>query len=202
VCNSQPTVPSAFHWSWEAIDKPYEYDKVRFDQTDAIKRNNRMVRDFLRSDSDILVKMDIDQVYPKDYFTVMVPLVKKYKVVGPLIFCKWEESDYIPLLCNKNTFPIIRRKNWFKIAPESGILSVNYAHTNLFYHRSVLENIKPPWYDIKYTRDNCSLDMNIDYSFIDKILAQGFKTHINMNMVVGHLVEECIDYNAYKRRHR
>jgi hypothetical protein len=181
------------------MDKPYEYEKVRFDSDDAIIRNNKMIRDFLRSDSDILVKMDIDQKYPKDYFKALVPLVEKYKVVGPLIYNKWRKNGYSPLLCDENTFPIIRKKeNWNKRASKSRILQINYAHTNLFYHRMVLENIEPPWYEVKYSRDNCAHRMNRDFSFIDKLLAKGFKTYINLDVVVSHLVEEPVNTKTYE----
>ena len=194
VGNSQFTVPSAFHWSWEEMDKPYEYVKVRFDHNESIVRNNQMIRDFLISDCDVFVKMDIDQVYPKDYFTIMVPLVEKYKLVGPLIHNKWRKNKYVPLLSDSDPFPIIRQpgKNWRRKC-KAGILKVKYAHTNLFYAREVFENIKPPWLTVEYSRDNCSFTSLQDYSLIDRIRKQGFTTHINMNVVVGHLVEEVID---------
>jgi hypothetical protein len=195
VCNSQDTVPSAFHWSWEEMDKPYEYNKVRFKHTESLIRNNQMVRDFLRSDCDVLVKMDIDQKYPKDYFTIMVPLVEKYKLIGPMIYNKWRKNKYIPLLCNStNKFPILReiRKDW-KRKCKDGILKIKYAHTNLFYAREVLENIAPPWYTTGYSEDHCNLASIQDFSFIDRIREQGFITRINTNVVVGHLAEEVID---------
>ena len=193
VCNSQDTVPAAFHWSWEEMDKPYEYQKERFANDDAIIRNNRMVRDFLRSDCDILVKMDIDQIYPKNYFTVMVPLVEEYKVIGPLIHNKHRRNQYAPLLCARNTFPIVRTiTNWEPMAVD-GILEIPYAHTNLFYAREAIEKTKPPWYESKYSHDNCAHRMNRDYSFIGKLRKQGFNTYININVEVGHLVEGVVN---------
>ncbi len=200
VGNSQYTVPSAFHWSWEEMEKPYEYDKRRFSSSVTIIRDNRMIRDFLRSDCNIFVKMDIDQVYPKDYFTVMVPLVRRYKVIGPMIYNKWRRNDYAPLLCDKDTFPTIRNnKNWHRKINEDGILKVPYAHSNLFCAREVLENIKPPWIEFKYSDDNCAKRLNGDYSFTDKIKEQGYTIHINTNIEVGHLVEEVVDHETYTK---
>jgi len=203
VCNSQESVPAAFHWSWEAIEKSYEYDKRRFDDDDAIVRNNKMIRDFLRSDSDILVKMDIDQVYPKYYFTTMVPLAEKYKVIGPLIFNKHRKNGYCPLLSDTNDFPLIRYKeDWLEHAAKKGIIKVAFAHTNLFYMKEALEGIKPPWYNVAYSRDNCAHRMNRDFSFIEKLNANGYDTYINTNLEVGHLVKEPVarlTYNKWKK---
>jgi len=182
------------------MDKPYDYDKRRFENDDAIVRNNQMVRDFLRSDSDILVKMDIDQKYPQNYLTALVPLVEEYKVVGPLIYNKWRESGYPPLLCEKNEYPIIRGlRNWFLFADENGILKIPFAHTNLLYAREVLEKVKPPWYEVKYRKDNCNHSANRDFSFIEKINAVGYMTHINLKVEVGHLVEEAVDTKTHER---
>ena len=198
VGNSQTTVPADFHWSWEEMEKPYDYVKVRFTKSDSVIRNNRMIRDFLRSDCDVFIKMDIDQVYPKDYFTVMVPLVEKYKVIGPLIHNKWRRNDYVPLLSEKNTFPIVRvKKRW--AVEKNGILKIPYSHANLFCLREVLENITPPWCEVKYRDDNCALTINKDFAFADKILKQGYDIFINTNMEVGHLVEETVNAETHKR---
>jgi hypothetical protein len=153
-----------------------------------------MIRDFMKSSCDILVKMDIDQVYPKNYLTTMVPLVKKYKVIGPLIHVKWRKKGYPPLLCEKNTFPLVRPMiNWLERVGANGILEVPYAHTNLFYSRESLVGIKPPWYEVEYGDGNCVHKINRDYSFIDKIRKNGYETHINMNVEVGHLAEEIVN---------
>ena len=200
VCNSQPTVPSTFHWSWEAIEKPYPYEKVRFDQNEAVLRNNNMVSEFLKSDCDIMVKMDIDQEYPTNYFKVMVPLVEKHKLVGPLIYNKWRKNAYPPLLYVSNTFPLVRpTRDWMKDVDKDGMYKTPYAHTNLFYSREILEKIDAPWYEIGISEDGCSLTMNSDLSFIDKIIKLGYYTYINTNIEVGHLVEESIDSITYMK---
>jgi len=200
VCNSQPTIPSAFHWSWEAIEKPYPYKKVRFDDDDTIVRNNQMVREFLKSDCDVLVKMDIDQVYPKNYFTGMIPWIEKYKLIGPLIYNKWRKNKYPPLLFEKNTFPLIRTKrDFFKGVDENGFIKIPYAHTNLFYPREIIENINPPWYELKHSPDGCGHLINRDFSFIEKIKKNGYDTYINTQIEAGHLVEEPVDSITYMK---
>ena len=199
VANSQFTVPSAFHWSWERMDKPYEYKKVRYSHNDAIVRNNQMVRDFLRSGCDIFVKMDIDQEYPKRFLSVMVPLALEYKVVGPLIHNKWRDNGYPPLMCRENTYPISRPlMDLHKLADKKDMVLMEYSHTNLFIVREVLEKTEPPWYVAEYRKDGCNFTANRDFFFIDKIRDAGYETYINLKMEVGHLVEEVIASRANK----
>ena len=194
VCNSQTTLSSAFFWSWEGIKKTYPYQIKRFDDDDTIIRNNQMIRDFLKSDCDVMVKMDIDQVYPKNYFSEMVPLVEKYKLAGPLIYNKWRKNNYSPLLAMENTSPILRViRNWEPLCDEKGLLKIPYAHTNLFYAREVLENVDPPWYRLIHGEDGCSQVINRDYTFLEKLVSLGYETVINTNVEVGHLVEEEVD---------
>jgi hypothetical protein len=182
------------------MDKPYEYDKVRFGDDDAVIRNNKMIGEFLKSDSDILVKMDIDHKYRKNYLTVMVPLVEKYRMIGPLIYSKRRRNFYSPLLYDEDIYPRKRLStDWSKRTPENGILEIYYAHTNLFYHREVFKNVEPPWYEAKYSKDCCGYKINRDFSFIEKLIKQGFKTYINMNMVVSHLVEEAVNTRTYEK---
>jgi len=185
------------------MGKPYEYVKVRFSDDDAVVRNNKMIEAFLKSDSDILVKMDIDQKYRKDYLVVMVPLVEQYRLIGPLIYSKRRRVGYSPLLYDEKTFPLKNKStNWRKRTPKNGILQVYYAHTNMFYHREVLESITPPWYEAKYNKNNTDYDISRDFSFMEKIIKKGWKTYINMDMVVSHLVEEAVNTRTYEKWNR
>lgn len=191
--NSQEYVPAAFHWSWEAIRKPYPYEKRRFDHSDDIVRNNRIISEFLKSDCDILVKMDIDQQYPEGYFEYMVPYVEQFKVIGPLLHNKWRKSGYRPLMFQENDFPFLAES----IIDASGISDVPYSHTNLFYAREVLENIKPPWYVAEYTYDGTKRSSDSDFGFLDKVKTAGYKLYINTTVEVKHLVMEGVDSELF-----
>jgi len=198
VCNSQEFVPADFHWSWEAMEKPYKYVKVRFTDTDDLCRNNQMVAEFLKSGCDMLVKMDIDQVYPPHYFPFMVPLAEKYKVIGPKLYNKWRWADYRPLMFETNDFPYIAGS----MKDEGAIQEVPYPHTNMFYMREVLEKISPPWYEKSYNPDRTKRMNDMDFSFLDKIKAAGYKLYINNSIEVKHLVVETVDSKLFCRWNR
>lgn len=204
VCNSQEYVPSKFFWSWERMTKPYNYEIEKLASTEAVIRNNKMVREFLKSDCDIMVKMDIDQVYPENYFTVMVPLVEKYKVIGPLIYNKWRKNNYAPLIGFEYRFPKVHRvSNWESFVNRDGVLKAPYSHTNLFYARESLEGIEPPWYTQDFSEDGCGRASATDFSFIQKVLDNGYDIYINARVEVGHLVLDTVNTEVrtmWKRR--
>jgi hypothetical protein len=198
VCNSQEYVPSDFHWSWEMTEKPYEYDIVRFTHSDDSVRNNQMINLFLKGDCDIMVKMDVDQKYPRHYFSFLVPHVEKLKVVGPLIFNKWRNVNYPPLMFERNEYPRLGTP----MDNYSGIIEVPYPHTNLLYAKEVLENIEPPWYEKHYDQMGLGRINDMDFTFLDKIKEQGYKLYINTGVEVEHLVHAGVDSKLHNRWNR
>lgn len=149
-------------------------------------RNNTIIQVFLNSPADIFVKMDIDQVYPENYLETMVPLVEKYKVIGPLIFDRWLSNKFTPLLMKSHFGDRLS-----KYVPPSfeGIQEVPYNHTNLFYAREVLEAIKNdrPWYDPHIRPDGLARMNHLDYTFLDKIKKAGYALYTNFDVVVKHV---------------
>ena len=198
VCNSQEFVPSDFHWSWEMMEKPYKYDRVRFTHPDDSIRNNAMIDLFLQGNCDIMVKMDIDQKYPIHFFEFLVPQVEKYKVIGPLIYNKWRTTNYTPLMYVENSYPFMGKT----MENYSGIVEVPYPHTNLFYARETLENIKPPWYVKHYDEKGLHRTNDTDFTFLDKVKEQGYKLYINTSVHVGHLVHDAVDVKTHNRWNR
>jgi hypothetical protein len=166
-----------------------------------IVRNNQLIKKFLDSDADIFVKMDVDQAYPQNYFLEMVPLVNKYKVVGPLIFDRHRSNDYLPLAFEDYNFEDGTFR-LFDILDKKGVVEVPYSHTNLFYAREVLESILPPWYEAHATEDGCARANHVDYTFLDKIKGAGYPVHINPKVVVKHLATEPVSREFYERWHR
>jgi hypothetical protein len=201
VANSQEFVPAYFHWGWEKMVKPYEYTMERFDHSDCFIRNNQMIEAFLESDYDVMVKMDIDQKYSRGFLEKMVPLVEKYKAIGPLIHNKWRKKGYFPLMHMSNSFPYVSVPIPFR----SGIVEVPYSHSNLFLAREVLEKIDPPWYEGHFNAKGTGRTSDVDYTFIDKIKAAGYPVYINTDIEAKHLVLEYIDkemshkWNGYQR---
>lgn len=189
VCNSQEFVPADFHWSWEMMEKPYEYVKIRFTHSDDVIRNNQMIDLFLQGDADIMIKMDIDQAYPKHFLSFLVPQVESHKVVGPVIFNKWRNRNYPPLLFETNDFPHMSRP----MERHYGLAPIPYSHTNLLYAREVLEKLEPPWYEAHHDQRGMGRTHDVDYTFTDKIKAAGYEIYIDGSLEVAHLVAEPID---------
>ena len=195
VCNSQDWVMSSFFWSWAAIKNPYKISLFRSTHPWDVVRNNVIIENFLRSPCDILVKMDVDQVYPQDFFTKLVPLVEKYKVVGPLIFDRWRHNDFMALAFDKGE-PLTPMENL------EGIVEVPYSHTNLFYAREVLEKIQPPWYEAYATQQGTGRANHVDYSFLNKIHKAGYPIYIDTDMVVEHITIQSVDKELHDRWNR
>ena len=183
ICNTQDSVPAGFFWSFIHIQNPYPVMAYRSSHPWDVVRNNVIIDKFLKSDCDILVKMDIDQAYPSDFFTRFVPLVEQCKVIGPLIYDRWPENNFSPLAFDRlsGPYPVA-----MDISNMSGIVDIMYPHTNLFYSRKVLEEVKPPWYEAYLSKDGLSRSNHVDFSFIDKIHFAGYATYIDLDCVVGH----------------
>lgn len=188
VCNSQDHIPSKFFWSFVSnlLTCPYPVTIAPGGHPWDAVRNNAVIQIFLNSSADIFVKMDIDQVYPERYFESMVPLVGKYKVIGPLIFDRWPSNRFMPLLMKSHFGPHLT-----KYVPPSfkGVQEVPYNHTNLFYKREVLEAIQHdrPWYDPHIRPDGLDRMNHLDYTFLDKIKKAGYAIYTNFDVVVKHI---------------
>jgi len=186
VCNSQRQMPSEFFWGFVKMANPYPTTIVRSTHPWDVVRNNQLIKVFLRSDFDIFVKMDVDQEYPTDYMTTMVPLVEQYKVIGPLIFDRMPQNGFMPLAFTQ--YGDQEGHGWKKwdIDGKTGVHEVPYTHTNNFYAREVLEKIPQPWYEAHLTDDGLNRGNHVDYSFLDKIKAAGYPIYLNLDVEVLH----------------
>lgn len=190
VCNSQELIPAEFFWSVIQARHVCQADIFRASHPwDAI-RNNQIISKFLDSKADYLVKMDIDQIYPPDYFEVMVPLLETHDVIGPMVFDRWKQNNYMPLCCveDDGSPPFSR-----PFDGKTGIMEVPYLHTNCFFNRRVLEAIPAPWYESAMSEDGLTRTNHVDYDFMKKIPKAGFTIHINFDVVVKHNVMQGID---------
>lgn len=194
VCNSQPTVPSAFFWSmWNINRSGHTMFLQRASHPWDVVRNNQLIDSFLKSDFDIFVKMDVDQEYPVDYLGKMIPLVDKYKVVGPLIYDRWAQNKYMPLLFE--SYKENGLIDWE--GPKHGVQEVPYAHTNLFYKREALEAIERPWYEAHLHPTGLNRANHVDFTFLDKIKSAGYPVYINMDVEVKHIAEVGVGREFY-----
>lgn len=184
INNTQESVPSTFFWTFINIRNPYPTSAFRSEHAWDVVRNNHIIHYFLQSDCTILIKMDIDQAYPPDYFERFVPLVSKYKVIGPLIYDRLPQNNFMPLAFERINYPVSMTP--MDLSNLSGIVEIPYAHTNLFYHREVIEKLSPPWYEAYQRQDGSGRANHVDFDFISKIHKAGYKIHIDLDCVVGH----------------
>jgi len=196
VANDQDFVPSDFFWSWEKMIKSYPYEMKRIEHSWSSIRNNLLVDAFLKSDCDICVKMDCDQKYPENYFEVMIPLVQKYKVIGPIIHNKWKKNRFVPLLFSENQYPA--RAHLINVVAQ-GVVEVPYSHSNLFCLREVWEKIPPPWYEYKVSADGLRKESEPDFDVLSKIKDAGYPIYTNTDMTVEHLVHMGIGREEFEK---
>lgn len=183
ICNSQDFVPAGFFWSFINIKSQWQTEVYRSTHPWDIIRNNRIIDKFLKSDCDVLVKMDIDQAYPPMFFEKLVPLVEQYKVIGPMIKDRWRSNGFCPLAFSSHDGMVLHT---YSLTGKSGVVEIPYAHTNLFYAREVLEKVPPPWYEATQTEDGLERKNHVDFTFLDKIKAAGYPIYIDLDTVVAH----------------
>ena len=189
ICNSQDFIPSGFFWTYINIRKPYPIVAHRATHPWDVVRNNAIINAFLKSDCDILAKMDIDQVYPADYFERLIPLCLEHGVAGPVIADRWKENSFKPLAFDAVNFGMFPTA-WMNLENLAGVVEVPYPHTNLLYKREVLEKIPAPWYEAYLSQDGLKRANHVDYTFIDKIHRAGYKVMIDLDCEVKHMAVE------------
>jgi len=201
ICNSQDVIKSRFFWSFLEMRNPYLTTYIKGSHPWDVVRNNQLITGFLKSDCDVFIKMDVDQVYPDNYLEVMVPLTRLYDVIGPMIYDRHLESGFMPLCFEKdNNEPFARRGKAFD--GKTGIKQLPYLHTNCFYNRHVLESLKPPYYEAYLNENGLGRANHVDYTFMRKIVDNGHKIFINFDMVVAHIAEVPIWRYNYERWNR
>lgn len=192
ICNSQTIVDANMMWSllFNLVGSKYPVQIYRASHPWDIVRNNQGIQKFLESDADIMVKMDVDQIYPPNYFSNMVPLVDEYKVIGPVIYDRHSSSGYRTLAFDSKSDLF---GTWLDVSCAEGIREYNYTHTNNFYAREVFENIPKPWYEAHATRDGLDRANHVDYDLLDKIKDSGYSIYLNHEIVVKHIAYIGVD---------
>jgi len=193
ICNSQDRIQSSFFWSFLNIIPMCGVTVFRGSHPWDVVRNNQLIAQFLKSDADYFVKMDVDQVYPSDYFVKMVPQLKWHDVIGPMIYDRWLTSNFVPLCFEEKDG--VRVKAFDN---KTGIMELPYLHTNSFYNRYVLEALEPPYYEAELDETGLERGNHVDHTFMDKIVAAGYKIYINFDVVVKHIAEIPVTREFYE----
>lgn len=192
ICNSQNVIYSDFFWSIMRLKVNSPVAFIRAIHPWDVIRNNQLIDQFLKSDFDYFVKMDVDQIYPDDYFIKMIPLVEEHKIIGPLIFDRWSAGNFLPLINWADKEP-------YDLRGKTGIIEVPYLHTNCFFHRKALEALAPPYYEANLSSDGLKRANHVDITFMKKFVMAGFKIYANLDVVVNHIAEVPVDRETYER---
>ena len=197
ICNSQSKIDSGFFWSFLNIRKPCEVNIFRGTHPWDVVRNNQLIDAFLKTDCDYFVKMDVDQGYPTNYFEVMLPLLKDHDIIGPMIYDRHIQSDFMPLCFQPDpSEPFAKRGTPLDF--KMGIMELPYLHTNCFFNRYTLEALKPPYYEAFLSDDGLSRENHVDFTFMNKFKEKGFKIYINFDVVVQHIAQVGISRNFHE----
>ena len=201
ICNSQEKIDSDFFWSFVHIKHvcPTMLLKRATHPWDII-RNNQLIKAFLESDCDYFVKMDVDQWYPPDYFEIMVPLLETHDIIGPMIYDRFQASNFMPLCFKPAPEKPLQRGRAYD--GRTGIRELPYLHTNCFYNRYVLEALVQPWYEAHFSDDGLKRANHVDYTFMQKFTDLGYKIYINFDVVVEHLAQVSLSRKFYEQWNR
>lgn len=196
-CNSQEMLHSKFVWSmFQNMNTPYSITMHRASHPWTTIRNNRAILEFIRSGADIMVKMDVDQIYPENYFLDMVPLVQTYGMIGPLIYDRHDQNDYKTLAFGNKDDVL---GSWIDTHGEVGIAAYPYTHTNNFYTRELITCVEPPWYEFYPTKNGFEKGNHVDFDFLDKIKETGQRCWINHDVIVKHIAICPVDGDFYEK---
>jgi len=202
IKNTQDRVPSSFFWSFVyMIPVPnLQVAVVRSINSRAPIRHNELLKIFLSKNYDYYVEMDVDQQYPRDYLTKMVPLIDEYKAIAPLIHDRQFSNGFMPLVFSEadidkfTCLPI-------NITGKHGIIEVQYCHANIFMAREVVEKIEWPPYPGLLSDDGLGKKQHADFLFNDKIRQAGYKIYVNLDVEAEHLVEFPMNRKRWEKWH-
>lgn len=168
-------------------EKNYEVS-VSFSYLQPVDANrNEMVKNFLNNpDNEWLLMIDNDIVPPVDILSMVehgekvvsgVCTIKKDKVPQPVIV-KEDES--------RTNYRQVNLSEYQDEVREDGLLEVEGIGTGcLLIHRSVLEEMKPPWFRFEYNEYG-GLALGEDFYFSRRLRENDVPMYVDTNMVCSH----------------
>jgi len=167
----------------------------RQEQPVSVSRNH-LVKSFLDTENEWLLFLDSD-MHPNDNILNMAKRGKL--VVSAMTTCMSKGIPY-PLIMKRHdvdglVYHMITKPDLDKAV--DGLIEVDGVGTGcLLIHRSVLENMKPPWFEFSTTEDGRLLQGE-DYYFSKKCFDAGIKMFVDTTHQVGHM--KTIDLGAFNR---
>jgi hypothetical protein len=168
---------------------------------------NKVIKDFLNSDSEWLFSVHNDVVLPPDALMRLLswnqPLVSalifmRRSPVTPHIWKTYPETGAINANRINDTKRWFSKHNeWIKFEPfvmeprpDDALAEVSFTSTSCtLIHRTVLEGMRPIVNDVWFRWDDEESPMGgEDRNFFDNAIAAGFTPYVDRSVVVGHLV--------------
>jgi hypothetical protein len=153
----------------EDMPESGDYDvSVSFSYMQPVDANrNKIVKNFLQDeDNEYLLMIDNDVVPPKDVLQMVdydekvvsaTVTIKKRKIPQPVIVRK-KEDEFHRLTLNE----------YYEDVHDNGLVEVDAVGTGcVLIHRSVLEEMNPPWFQFIYNEDG-TLKLGEDFYFGEK----------------------------------
>ncbi len=189
------------------IEKLYS-DKIELVYPEGVVRRifhdfarNKMAEDFLASDCDILWFLDSDITPPKHVLDLVVLHSAKWKIAGLTypVFMKPPGSDILEVVYTaykKN--PSTGNMGLCAVPKEGTDLLDGLATGCLFIKREVLESLKRPYFEFKFSEIDREVKEGEDLGFCRKAHELGYKFFTDFSMTCRHQKNvDLMDVNNY-----
>lgn len=150
---------------------------------------NRIVQDFLQTDSQLLVMCDDDVIPPDNALVNLIDGTHKFDVVAGVCLIVRPGTTHLP-----NVFTYRKGKGGYdidmRVFGNHGLIQVDAVGTGLIaVQRRVLEDkhLKAP-FAAQYSKDGV-MDVGEDLTFCRRASARGYKIAVDMDVFCEHHVE-------------
>lgn len=186
-------------WFWEKVREKYK-SKIDFIFPEHCVRvifhdaaRNRLVKEFLKSDADILFFLDSDVVPPTDIFDLVL-MQEKWDCAGGVypVFMTPAGHDKPQVV-----FTVYKGRGEQGLGmaniPPAGFSYVDGLGTGcMFLKRHVLEKLSEPYFEFKYNEASRAIEVGEDIDFCMKVNDLGFKFFVDFSKVCKHYKNVCL----------
>ncbi len=149
---------------------------------------NRIVEEALKNESDYVLFIDADMIFPPDLLTRL--LAHNKDIVNALAFRR--TSPHYPCIFKWDNV----NKCYQTMSYMSGLLEVDACGmNNMLINTDVFRKLKKPWY---YYRDNI---FSSDLTFCENAKKAGYSVHVDTDQKMGHIGNEQIITEEYYINH-
>jgi len=165
-----------------------DYDvKVNFNYLQPVDANrNQIVNDFLRDEDNEWLLMNDNDVVPPPDILQMVDYDKK--IVSATVTIQKEDVPQPVILKQRDDdqYRGMSMEEYHEEIQDNGLVEVDGLGTGcLLIHRSVLEEMSPPWFSFIYADDG-TLELGEDLYFAEKARQTGHKMFVSSEHTCAH----------------